>query len=266
MCFARRSLGEGGQMEEIKALLDAKAELYNTPDFITTDPIQVPHLFSDPRDIEIAGFLTATLAWGQRKTIISKSRELLGLMDNRPFDFITNARDKDFQGFEGFCHRTFNTTDALYFLLSLKNIYTRHGGLRHVFEQGFHKNREAGTAITHFRQVFFERDYPVRTCKHLPDINKGSAAKRINMFLRWMVRSDGHGVDFGLWNTINPAWLSIPLDLHTGSSARKLGLLTRKQNDWKAVFELTQRLREFDPSDPVRYDFALFGLGVFEKM
>ncbi len=251
---------------ELKSFLDSKVELYNQPEFIATDPIQIPHLFTDPEDIEIAGFLTATLAWGQRKTIIGKSKELLGLMGNRPYDFITAAEDRDFQRFEGFCHRTFNTTDAIYFLLSLKNIYTRHGGLRRVFEQGFQKNREAGTAISHFRQVFFENEYPVRTCKHVPDVNRGSAAKRINMFLRWMVRSDRHGVDFGLWNNISPAWLCIPLDLHTGSTARKLGLLTRKQSDWKAVLELTHRLREFDPTDPVKYDFALFGMGIFERM
>jgi uncharacterized protein (TIGR02757 family) len=252
-------------MENIKALLDAKYRLYNRPEFIATDPIQVPHLFKRPEDIEIAGFLTATLSWGQRKTIIRKSRELLELMGMRPHAFLTQARDKDFSRFENFRHRTFNATDTLYFLHALQDIYTRFGGLRLVFEQGFSSGHDAGRAIAHFRKVFFMTDYPIRTRKHVPDVIRGSSGKRLNMFLRWMVRQDRQGVDFGLWKAIDPAWLCIPLDLHTGLTSRRLGLLTRRQNDWKAVSELTQRLREFDPSDPVKYDFALFGIGAFEN-
>ncbi len=249
----------------MKSFLDSKYDQYNRPEFIASDPIQIPHLFTLREDIEIAGFLTATLAWGLRKTIINKSKELMQLLENKPFCFITEAHEKDFIRFESFCHRTFNATDALYFLHALKNIYVRHGGLRQVFEQGFGASHNAGDAIAYFRSVFFETDYPARTQKHLPDVSGGSSAKRLNMFLRWMVRCDNRGVDFGLWKSINPAWLKIPLDLHTGNTARKLGLLTRKQNDWQAVLELTQHLREFDRSDPVKYDFALFGLGVFEN-
>jgi len=253
------------QFENLKSFLDSKYDKYNRSEFIESDPIQIPHLFSLPEDIEIAGFLTATLAWGLRKTIINKSGQLLQLMENKPFTFITEADETDFSRFENFCHRTFNTTDILYFLHALKNIYTVHGGLRQVFEQGFKTNHDAGAAIAYFRNVFFESDYPARTRKHVPDVSKGSSAKRLNMFLRWMVRCDKRGVDFGLWKDINPAWLQIPLDLHTGATARKLGLLTRRQNDWQAVCELTEQLRVFDPLDPVKYDFALFGLGAFEK-
>jgi uncharacterized protein (TIGR02757 family) len=254
-----------GGFEDLKAFLDSKVDLYNRPEFIETDPIQVPHLFTLPEDIEIAAFLTATLAWGQRKTIINKSIQLMHLMDNNPFSFITGAKDRDFTRFEIFCHRTFNATDTLYFLYALKNIYIHHGGLRPVFEHGFQQGCDAGKAIDGFRKIFFETEYPVRTLKHVPDVSKGSSAKRLNMFLRWMVRQDYRGVDFGLWKNINPSCLFIPLDLHTGNTARRLGLLKRKYSDWKAVVELTSQLRIFDPSDPIKYDFALFGLGVFES-
>ena len=164
-----------------------------------------------------------------------------------------------------FCHRTFNATDTLYFLHSLKNIYSVHGGLCKVFKEGFETDHDAGTAIAYFRKIFFEFDYPARTLKHVPDVTRGASAKRLNMFLRWMVRRDDRGVDFGIWTGISPALLKIPLDLHTGNTARKLGLLERRQNDWQAVCELTHQLQQYDPEDPVKYDFALFGLGVFEK-
>jgi uncharacterized protein (TIGR02757 family) len=252
-------------VSDLKEFLDEKYKQYNRPEFIESDPVCIPHLFNVAEDIEIAGFLAATLAWGQRKTIIHKSKELLRLMDNQPYRFILEADGHDLSGLHNFCHRTFNSTDALYFLNALKNIYTRHGGLRKVFENGFGRNHEAGPAIARFREVFFEAGYPERTRKHIPDVVKGSAAKRLNMFLRWMVRVDNRGVDFGLWTGINPAWLKIPLDLHTGNVGRKLGLLGRRQNDWRAVCELTARLQHFDPADPVKYDFALFSLGAFEK-
>jgi uncharacterized protein (TIGR02757 family) len=250
---------------DLKDFLDGKYEQYNRPEFIEKDPVSIPHLFGEAGDIEIAGFLAATLAWGQRKTIINKSKELIRLMDNEPYRFILDAGETDYSRFDHFCHRTFNSTDARYFLYALKNIYTRHGGLRKVFEAGFHTGHDAFNAITMFREIFFEAGYPARTRKHVPDIRNGSAAKRLNMFLRWMVRSDGKGVDFGLWSGINPAWLMIPLDLHTGNMARKLGLLSRGQNDWQAVKELTARLQHFDRADPVKYDFALFSLGALEQ-
>lgn len=249
----------------MKELLEERAEYYNRPEFIETDPIQVPHLFSRREDIEIAGFLTATLAWGQRITIINKSKKLLKLMDDSPFDFITTAGIKDFVRFENFCHRTFNTIDTLYFISSLRNIYKFHGGLKNVFERGFSKEQSAEKALISFRSVFFEKEYPKRTVKHVPDVSKGSSAKRLNLFLRWMVRKDKKGVDFGIWKDISPSWLSIPLDLHTGRTARQLGLLERKQDDWKAVKELTGRLLEFDPADPIKYDFALFGAGALRN-
>jgi uncharacterized protein (TIGR02757 family) len=250
---------------DLKSFLDSKYDLYNRPEFIETDPIQVPHSFTLPRDIEIAAFLTATLAWGQRRTIINKSIQLMRLMENSPFSFIMGAKDSDFTRFDDFRHRTFNATDTLYFLHALKNIYLLHGGLSKVFEQGFKQYKDAGKAMVHFRKVFFEGEHPARTCKHIPDISKGSSAKRLSMFLRWMVRQDDRGVDFGLWKNISPSWLCVPLDVHTGNTARRLGLLKHKYNDWKAVIELTNKLRIFDPSDPAKYDFALFGTSAFEK-
>lgn len=227
----------------LKTLLDLKFEQYNRPEFIKSDPIQIPRSFTMPEDIEIAGFLTAMLAWGQRKTIINKSRQLIGLLEDKPFEFITGYRRDDMVRFESFYHRTFKADDILYFLQALRNIYLNYGGLRKVFEKSFLKNHDAGFAIAYFRNIFFNMDHPVRTRKHIPDINKGSAGKRINLFLRWMIRNDSRGVDFGLWSSISPAWLQIPLDLHTGNAARSLGLLKRKQNDWKAVTELTCNLK-----------------------
>jgi uncharacterized protein (TIGR02757 family) len=249
----------------LKNFLDRKVEQYNRFGFIESDPIQIPHLFKQREDIEIAGFLSAILAWGLRKTIIGKSRELLRLMEYKPYDFICNAREKDFIRFNHFCHRTFNATDTLYFLHALKHIYSHYGGLYRVFCTGFGKDKEAAHAISYFRTIFFETDYPLRTARHISDVSKGSAAKRLNMFLRWMVRRDNQGVDFGLWTDIDPAWLKIPLDLHAAATARMLGLLLRKSNDWKAVEELTGQLSKFDPADPVKYDFALFGIGAFES-
>jgi uncharacterized protein (TIGR02757 family) len=190
----------------------------------------------------------------------------MSLMDNRPYGFIISENDSHFKKIEKFCHRTFNATDAIYFLNSLRNIYLNHGGLRTVFEKGFSGQGNAADALKFFRSCFFEIGYPDRSAKHVSDVSKGSSAKRLNMFLRWMVRKDNRGVDFGLWKNIDPAWLMIPLDLHCGSTARRLGLLQRKYDDWGAVEELTGKLRMFDPSDPVKYDFALFGSGINEKL
>ncbi len=250
------------EISGIKEFLDEKYDEYNRPEFILTDPVQIPHLFSDPGDIEIAGFFAALISWGQRKTIVRNGQMLMKLMDNTPYDFIINANEHDLTALKSFKHRTFNYADAAYFCKSLKNIYSKHGSIKAIFERSYNKYKDLRNAIVDFRKAFFEIPGPARTSKHISDINKGSAAKRINMFLRWMVRKDDRGVDFGIWKGIPRSALYIPLDVHSGSVARKLGLLERKQNDWKAVEQLTAVLRDFDPDDPVKYDFALFGLGV----
>ena len=249
---------------ELKDFLDEKAAIYNRPDFIESDPIQVPHRFSLKEDREITGFLTATIAWGNRKMIIRNALKMAELMGNSPYDFVMEHHEADLDRFDGFVHRTFQAVDLKFFIRSLRNIYLKHGGLETVFAQ----NAKAGSlqpAIHEFKKVFFEIPHPARTQKHISDPAKGSAAKRINMFLRWMVRNDHRGVDLGIWNRLSPAQLSCPLDVHSGNVARKLGLITRKQNDAKALNELDWNLRKLDPEDPVKYDFALFGLGVFEK-
>ncbi len=249
---------------ELKEFLDEKVGLYNNPKFIASDPIQIPHLFAKKEDIEISGFLTATIAWGNRTMIIRNSLKLMELLDNSPHDFILHHQEKDLERFDNFVHRTFNSIDAAQFIKSLKNIYTAHTGLEEVLAvaPGEHDYKNA---ISKFKKTFFEIPHQERSKKHVSDPLKGSAAKRINMFLRWMVRNDSYGVDFGIWKTHTPAHLSCPLDVHSGNIARKLGLISRKQNDWKALHELDLNLRRLDPNDPSKYDFALFGLGVFEK-
>lgn len=250
--------------DELKSFLDEKVLLYNTKKFIESDPIQIPHLYSIKEDIEIAAFLTATISWGNRTMINRNATKLMDLMGNSPFDFVMNHSEKDLKRLENFVHRTFNAEDLITFISSLKNIYTSHNGLECVFT----KNATIDSmqnSISAFKKVFFEIEHQSRTHKHISDPNKNSAAKRINMFLRWMCRDSKSGVDFGVWKNINPAALSCPLDVHSGNVARKLGILTRKQNDAKAVVELDTKLRSFDSKDPVKYDFALFGLGVFEK-
>lgn len=250
--------------DDIKAFLDEKVVRYNQPAFAETDPVQVPRLFTTKENIEIAGFLAATLAWGQRPIIIRNALHLIRLMENNPIDFLLATTEEDLDLFVNFKHRTFNATDCLYFLKSLRHIYLNHGGLEQVFTEGYSRQQTIYSALSHFRNVFFELPHEARTEKHISNVEKGASAKRLNMFLRWMVRSDENGVDFGLWNQIPSSALMLPLDVHTGNVARKLGLLSRRQNDWKAVEEATQRLRQFDPEDPIKYDFALFGLGVFE--
>lgn len=251
--------------KELYHFLEENYERYNRPDFITSDPVSIPHRFSKKQDIEIAGFLAATIAWGQRSTIIKNSDELMKRMDNSPHDFILNHSKRDFTYFKNFKHRTFNGTDCIFFLKSLQNIYKKHSSLEQIFTGAGAQER-----ITNFRNVFFSISYPERSRKHvsrpplLPS-GPGSSCKRINMFLRWMVRTDKRGVDFGIWKHIQMNELMCPLDVHSGNVSRKLGLLDRKQNDWKSVEELTSRLKEFDPKDPVKYDFALFGLGIHEK-
>ena len=248
----------------LKEFLDEKVILYNNPKFIESDPIQIPHTFTLKEDIEIAAFLTATISWGNRKMIIKNAFKMMELLDNSPYDFVLNHQEKDLKSFENFVHRTFNFVDFQQFIKSLQHIYKTYNGLENVLNIT-DNSQNYKTAIHQFKNVFFEIEHQQRTQKHVSDPLKNSAAKRINMFLRWMVRNDNSGVDFGIWKTHNPANLSCPLDVHSGNVARKLKLLNRKQNDWKALTELDKNLRKLDKNDPVKYDFALFGLGVFEK-
>jgi uncharacterized protein (TIGR02757 family) len=249
---------------ELKSFLDEKVELYNRPNFIESDPIQIPHRYTLKEDKEIAGFLAATIAWGNRKMIIQNSIKMMDLLGNSPYDFILNHNENDLENLEKFVHRTFNGQDFTYFIKSLKNIYLNHGGLENIFTK--HQESDSlQSAITEFKKIFFELDHSIRTEKHVSDPSKNSSSKRINMWLRWNCRQDSKGVDLGIWKNISPAKLSCPLDVHSGNVARKLGLLTRTQNDGKALSELDSNLRLLDPKDPVKYDFALFGLGVFEK-
>jgi len=223
----------------------------------------VPHKFSKKEDIEISGFLTATIAWGNRKSIINNATRLMDLLDNSPHDFVINHQIQDLETLSGFVHRTFNSDDLIQFIKSLKYIYQNHKGLEAIFNK-YAEPLSLQTSIYKFKNHFFEIDHLQRTKKHVSDPLKNSAAKRINMFLRWMIRNDNAGVDFGIWSSLSSKQLSCPLDVHSGNVARKLGLLKRKQNDAKALLELDTALRKLDPNDPVKYDFALFGLGVFE--
>ena len=247
---------------ELKEFLDSKYLQYNQKKFIESDPIQVPHNFTLKKDIEISSFLTATIAWGQRKTIIKNSFKMMNLLDNSPYDYIINSTEKEIDKLN-IKHRTFNEIDFRYFIKRLKYIYKEYGNLENIFFENV-KNNTLHNSIHNFKSLFFKNNFPLRTTKHISDPYKGSACKRINMFLRWMVRKDSNGVDFGIWNKIPPSYLSCPLDVHSGRVARKLGILNRTQNDHKAVLELDKKLRILDSNDPVKYDFSLFGLGVFE--
>jgi len=248
--------------DDLKTFLDKKYWEYNQPSFIENDPISIPHQFDKKEDIEIAGFLTATIAWGNRVSIIKNGNRLVKEMGYIPHEFIMNAGENDFRTFEKFVHRTFNGIDTVFFLKSIKNIYRKHGGLEAVFANGFQQSGDLAGSIQYFRTIFFEPIHEKRTEKHVANISKKASGKRLCMFLRWMVRNDGQGVDFGHWKGIPASALMLPLDLHTGNVSRMLGLLNRKQNDWLSVEEVTARLREFDPVDPVKYDFSLFGLGI----
>lgn len=248
--------------EELKDYLDFKADQYNNPNFIESDPIQIPHRYKIKEDIEISGFLASTIAWGNRKMIINSATRMMEAMGNNPYDFVMNATNNQIEAIDNIVHRTFNSEDFRYFIKSLRNIYMNHGGLENVFSTNNSINLQ--NRISEFKKIFFEIDHPLRTTKHISDPLKGSSSKRINMFLRWVSRKDTNGVDFGIWNAVSPSELSCPLDVHSGNVARALGILNRKQNDQKALIELDEALRKFDPTDPVKYDFALFGLGVFE--
>lgn len=251
------------KQEELKEFLDEKVEKYNRPDFIESDPISIPHRFTKKEDIEISGFLAATIAWGNRTMILRNANRMMNFLEDSPHDFILNHTDADLERIVTVIHRTFNAVDFIYFIKALKHIYKAQNGLEGIFNQ-YRTQDSLQPAIHQFRDMFFELPHDRRTMKHISDPFKGSAAKKINMYLRWMIRKDLKGVDFGLWKSISPSILSCPLDVHSGNVARRLGLLTRTQNDSKAVAELDDTLRKLDKEDPVKYDFALFGLGVFE--
>ncbi|GAB5539594.1 MAG: TIGR02757 family protein [Salibacteraceae bacterium] len=244
--------------DEMRQLLEAAYEAYARPDFLENDPIKIPHRYSKKEDVEISGFLAATIAWGNRTSIINNAKRLMHYMDDSPADFISHHKPQDRQRLKGFVHRTFNETDVMYFFERLQRLYRDEGGLEDAFGHG----PTTRDRISNFHQIFFDHEFPQRTTKHVSNPAKGSSAKRLNMYLRWMVRPNTEKVDFGIWKSMHPKDLMMPLDVHTGNVGRTLKLLHRKQNDWKAVSELTEALRKFDPNDPVKYDYALFGMGV----
>ncbi len=256
--------------QQLKAFLDQKVFEYNRSDFIVDDPISIPHQFNKKQDIEVMAFFAAVLAWGQRKTILHKCQELINLFDHTPIDFILNHQENDLKRLEHFKHRTFNSTDLLYFVHFLKHHYTKNDSLETAFvianNHPFYNKQEEPIAnyLNYFRNYFTSLDeFPDRTKKHISSPMQGSTCKRLNMFLRWMVRKDENVVDFGIWKSIQSKDLICPIDLHVERIARQLKLITRKQVDWKTAIELTAQLRKLDPNDPVKYDFALFGLGVY---
>jgi uncharacterized protein (TIGR02757 family) len=253
--------------QTIKKLLDQKYKQYNNTDFIETDPVCIPHLFTQKQDIEIMGFFASIFAWGQRVTIINKCNELIERMDHAPHDFILHHSDKDLKKLLGFKHRTFNDTDLLYCIHFFKYWYSQNQSLETAFSTGIKtKDETIENGLNQFRKLFFSLDdAPQRTYKHIASPAQHSACKRINMYLRWMVRQDNKGVDFGIWTNIKPAQLVCPLDVHVQRVATKLGLLQRTQSDWQAALELTTALKQLDKNDPVKYDFALFGLGIMDK-
>ena len=249
---------------QVKHLLDKALESYLAPEFIQDDPIQIPHLFTTKEDIEIAGLLAATIAWGQRKSIIKNGKQMMALMGNEPQSFVLNHTPEDLKQLDGFVHRTFNSSDLTVFIQRLKDVYMNHGGVESLFSVGYKQNGIEG-ALASFRSTLLLGVENNHVKKHIADVASGSACKRINMFLRWMVRTSEEGVDFGIWKNIPPSALQIPLDVNTANASRLLGLLSRKQNDWRAVTELTDVLRTFCSEDPVKYDFALFYVGLHKE-
>jgi uncharacterized protein (TIGR02757 family) len=256
--------GDKSNIPSLKAFFDSKVAVYNQVSFIKDDPICIPHLFSSKQDIEIAGFFASIFAWGNRTTIIQKSKELMQLMDNAPHAFCTGHKESDLKKLLAFKHRTFNTTDLLYFISFFKEHYKKYDSLEDAFVLS--PDKDPAARLHQFHNYFFSfPDAPPRTKKHIATPIKGSTCKRLNMYLRWMVRKDNKGVDFGIWNRIKPSELICPIDLHVARVAKRFQLLDRTKIDWQAGLELTQYLKTLDPKDPVKYDFALFGLGVIEK-
>lgn len=253
----------------LKEFLDSKVHQYNTPEFVAADPVCIPHLFSKRQDIEIAGFFAAIFAWGNRTTIINKSKELMLRMDNSPYEFCRYSQPSDLKKLLGFKHRTFNDTDLLYCIQFFQHHFTKQDTLESAFfpnRKGAAEEEQVRIGLNYFRRYFLSlEDLPERTKKHIASPERHSSCKRLNMFLRWMVRKDKHGVDFGIWKNIQPKHLICPVDVHVARVARHFGLLDRKQVDWEAAMQLTERLRTLDARDPVKYDFALFALGVMEK-
>ncbi len=243
-------------------LLEELYERFNRAEFVTDDPISIPHSYSSREDREISGFLAATIAWGNRKAIVKSARRMMEYLDDAPYDFVMNATERDLERVQSYVHRTFNGLDLRDFIMALRSICQRHGSIGELFESRYEETQSMADAFAYFRSEFFGVEHQQRCEKHLSSIERGAACKRLCMYTRWMVRHDGRGVDFGLWRRIPSSALYMPLDVHSGNVARALGLLGRKQSDWRAVVELTDRLREFDAEDPVKYDFALFGAGI----
>lgn len=250
------------QKEELRELLETLHDRYNRPEFIEPDPISIPHSFSSQADREVSGFLVAAIAWGNRKAILKSGRRMVSYMDNAPADFVRNASERELQHLQSYVHRTFNGGDFIDFVRGMRHIMSEYGGIGSFFESRYEATLDMARVLSDFRREFFLCDHNPHSEKHLSSIDKGAACKRLNMYLRWFVRRDNRGVDFGLWRKIPMSALYLPLDVHTGNMGRALGLLRRKQSDWKATAEITAALREFDAEDPVRYDFSLFGAGI----
>ena len=248
---------------ELKYFLDEQYRLYNRPAFIDVDPISIPHAFTQKEDIEIAGLFAATMAWGNRKAILANGQKLMALMDHQPYNFVMHATARDMQVFKKFVHRTFQSDDVVFFIRGIRHIYKTRGSLEAAFFVPHAPTIKQG--IVQFRTCMLSVSHAARSRKHLSDPDNGSAAKRLCMYLRWMVRKDPSKVDFGIWETLLPSQLCMPLDVHTGRVSRALGILKRKQNDWRAVEELTAVLRALDAKDPIKYDIAIFGMGVETK-
>lgn len=250
------------EMTELKELLEQLHDKYNRPEFIEPDPISIPHSFSDKADKEIAGFFASTIAWGNRKAIVKSAQRMMQYMDYAPADFVRNASEKDLATLQSYVHRTFNGQDFTDFVLAIRGITERFGGIGDYFENEYERTKDLAAVLSSFRREFFSCEHNTHCEKHLSSIDKGAACKRLNMYLRWFVRHDDRGVDFGLWRKIPMSALYLPLDIHTGNMGRALGLLSRRQSDWKATVEITENLRAFDAEDPVRYDYSLFGAGI----
>ena len=250
------------EQQELKELLEHLHDKYNRPEFIEPDPISIPHSFSNRADREIAGFFAATIAWGNRKAIVKSAQRMMQYMDYAPADFVRNASDKELASLQRYVHRTLNGQDFTDFVLAIRGITERFGGIGHYFESEYERTKDLAAVLSSFRREFFSCEHNIHCEKHLSSIDKGAACKRLNMYLRWFVRHDDRGVDFGLWRKIPMSALYLPLDVHTGNMGRALGLLNRRQSDWKATVEITESLRTFDAEDPVRYDYSLFGAGI----